>query len=64
MPSFTPAACAVQSRPVGVKDMEATIICIECRERTTLEQIRAGYHSHADFVEDEPPFDPAVNQDE
>ena len=44
--------------------METIIICIECRERTTLEQIRAGYHSHADFMESEPPFDPAVNEDE
>ena len=44
--------------------MEPIIICFECRQRTTLEEIQAGCHSHADVVEADYPFDPAVNADD
>ncbi|MBZ5629503.1 MAG: hypothetical protein LAO06_11630 [Acidobacteriia bacterium] len=37
------------------------IICFECRKRTNPEEIKSGYHSHADVLESESPFDPAVN---
>ena len=37
------------------------IICFECRKRTTPDDIKAGHHSHADVMESEAPFDPAVN---
>lgn len=40
------------------------IICFECRKRTTSEDIKAGYHSHADVMESESPFDPAVNAED
>jgi hypothetical protein len=40
---------------------EAIIICFECRRRTNREEIQSGNHSHADFLELESPFDPAVN---
>ncbi len=41
--------------------MEKTIIiCIDCRKRTTVEEIKAGRHSHADMLEMENPFDPAA----
>jgi hypothetical protein len=40
------------------------IICFECHQRTTLDEIKAGRHSHADILEHESPFDPAVNADE
>ncbi len=45
--------------------MESTIIiiCFECRQRTTLDEIKTGAHDHADFMELESPFDPAANQD-
>ena len=39
---------------------ETIIICIECRQRTSVEEIKAGGHSHADVVETENPFDPAA----
>ena len=44
--------------------MEPIIICFECRKRTTLEDIQAGYHSHADVFEVAFPFDPAVNAED
>ncbi len=41
--------------------MEKTIIiCFECRKRTSVEEIKAGRHNHADVVEAENPFDPAA----
>jgi hypothetical protein len=40
------------------------IICFECRKRINLDEIKAGYHSHADLLEVENPFDPAVNADD
>jgi hypothetical protein len=50
---------------MGGETMEPIIIiCFECRKRTTLEEIRAGNHSHADALEAEVPFDPAVNADD
>ena len=36
------------------------IICFECRKRTSQEEIKAGYHSHADVFDLELPFDPAA----
>ena len=36
------------------------IICFECRRQTSLEEIKAGDHSHADLLESEDPFDPAA----
>ena len=44
--------------------MEPIIICFECRQRTTPEEIQAGHHDHADFWESDFPFDPAVNAEE
>ncbi len=44
--------------------METIIICFECRKRATVEEIRAGKHDHADFMERENPFDPAAVGDE
>ncbi len=45
--------------------MEATIIiCFECRKRTSLEELKSGIHDHADFMDLESPFDPAVNADD
>ncbi len=41
-------------------EKETILICIECRKKTTLEEIKAGRHSHADLLEWEDPFDPAV----
>ena len=49
---------------MGVRAMEPIIICFECRKRTTLEDIQVGYHSHADVLEVESPFDPAVNAED
>ncbi len=43
---------------------QAIIICFECHQRTTLQEIKAGYHSHADVLEAESPFDPAVNAED
>ena len=40
------------------------IICFGCHKRTTAEEIKSGQHSHADLLELEPFFDPAVNADE
>jgi hypothetical protein len=40
------------------------IICFGCRKRTTPQEIKSGQHRHADLLELEPPFDPAVNADE
>jgi hypothetical protein len=48
---------------MGGEEMEDTttiIICFECRKRTRLEEIKAGYHSHADVLDLELPFDPAA----
>jgi hypothetical protein len=44
--------------------MQPIIICFECRKRTTEEEIRAGLHSHADRLELQAPFDPAVNAED
>lgn len=44
--------------------MEPIIICFECRKRTTVEDIKSGWHSHADVLEVQGPFDPAVNADD
>lgn len=41
--------------------MEKIIICFECRKHITEADIKAGYHNHADVLESESPFDPAVN---
>jgi hypothetical protein len=49
---------------MGGEVMEAIIICFECRKRMTPEDIQPGYHSHADVLEAESPFDPAVNADD
>jgi hypothetical protein len=49
---------------MGGEIMEAIIICFECHKRTTLEEIQSGYHSHADVLEVESPFDPAVNAED
>ena len=43
---------------------EAIIICFECRKRTNREEIQSGNHSHADLLELESPFDPAVNAED
>lgn len=40
------------------------IICFECRKRINVDEIKAGYHSHADLLEVENPFDPAVNAED
>jgi hypothetical protein len=47
---------------MGVSRMETTkiIICFECRKRINADEIKAGYHSHADVLEFENPFDPAA----
>jgi hypothetical protein len=44
--------------------LETIIICFECRKRMALEDIQSGYHSHADILEVEFPFDPAVNAED
>ena len=44
--------------------MEDIIICIGCRERTTVEDIEDGHHSHLDVAEMETPLDPAVNAED
>jgi len=49
----------------GVRNMDQQIIiCFGCRKRTTAEEIKSGQHSHADLLELEAFFDPAVNADE
>jgi Holliday junction resolvase len=46
---------------MGVRAMEKPIIiCFECRKRTNPEDIKLGYHSHADLLEFEDPFDAAA----
>ena len=49
---------------MGGEIMEPIIICFECRKRATLEDIQSGYHNHADVLEAEFPFDPAVNAED
>jgi hypothetical protein len=45
--------------------MPPIIICFECRKRITPEEIKAGFHNHADWLESQPaPFDPAVNAED
>ena len=63
-PSFLAMPMRVESRTMGGEIMEPIIICFECRKRTTLEDIQSGHHSHADVLEAEFPFDPAVNAED
>ena len=61
--TFLPVGNAATVAGNGWKGMENTatiIICFECRKRTSQEEIKAGYHSHADMFDLELPFDPAA----
>jgi hypothetical protein len=62
---FNPAGSPAKVVATGVSTMEKPIIiCFECQKRTTVEEIKSGCHSHADVLELESPFDPAVNADD
>lgn len=63
-PSFIPVPMRGRVADNGGEIMEPIIICFECHKRTTLEDIQSGYHSHADVLEVESPFDPAVNAED
>jgi hypothetical protein len=59
-----PMPMQIELPTMGGEIMESIIICFECRKRTTLEDIQSGHHNHADVLEAEFPFDPAVNAED